>query len=306
MRRNLHAGGAANRGLSLSVFTAEELDDIHSATLEVLQHSRPLRRGRGGPRRLRAGGCTVDRQEKSVRIPPCVVEEAIRSAPSTIRLCGRDPRTTSCSPTAASASPTSARRSWSSTRRRGEVREPTKADVGDIVTGHRRTAGDRRLRATGRRPRGAAGAGAAAQRRGDVHQHVEAPLHRPHQRLPAAAHHGDGRCRRRRPGGAPCPPAGQLPDLPGQPPEAGPRHLRDHHGRRPRRGVRRGALDGHGRRLLAGHAGRHPRHPQRRGPGRHRPLAADRPRGAGDLRLLDDRHGPAPGGGLGRQSRSAA
>jgi trimethylamine--corrinoid protein Co-methyltransferase len=37
------------------------------------------------------GGCRVDRQEMSVRMPPWVVEEAIRSAPSTIRLCGRDP-----------------------------------------------------------------------------------------------------------------------------------------------------------------------------------------------------------------------
>jgi hypothetical protein len=35
MKRNLHAGRPRSGGLSLSVFAAEEIEDIHLATVEV-------------------------------------------------------------------------------------------------------------------------------------------------------------------------------------------------------------------------------------------------------------------------------
>ena len=75
MKRNLHAGGRRNGGLSLSVFTDDELQDIHLATLEVFE----------------GAGSVVDRERRVVRIPPHVVEDAIRSAPSSITLAGRVP-----------------------------------------------------------------------------------------------------------------------------------------------------------------------------------------------------------------------
>ena len=49
-------------------------------------------RGCSTKRNVDVGGCTVDREAHTVRIPPWVAEEAIASAPSRLTLCGRDPR----------------------------------------------------------------------------------------------------------------------------------------------------------------------------------------------------------------------
>ena len=133
MRRNLHAGGAANRGLSLNVFTPEELDDIHSATLEVLHHTGLFIEDEEALDLFAAGGCTVDRVEKSVRIPPHVVEEAIRSAPSTVRLCGRHPANDIVLAQGRVGFTNFGEAILVVDPHTGEVREPTKADVGDIV-----------------------------------------------------------------------------------------------------------------------------------------------------------------------------
>jgi len=133
MRRNPTAGGLANRGLSLSIFTAGELDEIHSATLEVLEDTGLYIEDEEALDVFESGGCVVDRAERSVRIPPHVVEEAIATAPSTIRLAGRRPEDdivlaggrvgfTNFGEAILVVDPES-----------GEVREPTKADVGDIV-----------------------------------------------------------------------------------------------------------------------------------------------------------------------------
>ena len=77
------------------------------------------------------GGCRVDRERRNVRIPPYVVEEAIRSAPSRLCLAARDPAHdyvleadrvgfTSFGEGVLIVDP-----------RSGALREPTKADVGD-------------------------------------------------------------------------------------------------------------------------------------------------------------------------------
>ena len=39
MKRNLHAGKKPGVGLGFQVFTEDELNDIHLATLEVLEHT---------------------------------------------------------------------------------------------------------------------------------------------------------------------------------------------------------------------------------------------------------------------------
>ena len=79
------------------------------------------------------GGCVVDRSAHMVRIPQHVVEDAIRSAPSRLCLAGRDPARdyvvestrvgfTSFGEGVLIVDPHS-----------GELREPTKADVGDAA-----------------------------------------------------------------------------------------------------------------------------------------------------------------------------
>ncbi len=91
MIRNLHAGGLRSRGIGLSVFTEDELQDVHLATLEVLSQTGVFVEDEAALEVFAEGGCVVDRERRNVRIPGHVVEEAIASAPSTVRLAGRVP-----------------------------------------------------------------------------------------------------------------------------------------------------------------------------------------------------------------------
>ena len=133
MRRNPHAGRLGSGGLSLNVFTPDEIEDIHLATLEVLERTGVFVEEQAALDVLSDGGCVVDRERRVVQIPPYVVEDAIRSAPSKLCLAGRDPRNdylieanrvgfTSFGEGVLIVDPTS-----------GALREPTKADVGDAA-----------------------------------------------------------------------------------------------------------------------------------------------------------------------------
>ena len=92
MRRNLHAGKRQSGGLSLNVFTREELDDIHFATLEVLEQTGLLIDNDEALEIFHGAGARVDKQKRIVKIPPFIVEDAIRSAPSKLFLAGRNPK----------------------------------------------------------------------------------------------------------------------------------------------------------------------------------------------------------------------
>jgi len=89
MKRNAHAGRLGSGGLSLNVFTDAEFNDIHLATLEVLEHTGVFVEDDEALDIFADGGCRVDRETKTVRIPPYVVESAIASAPPEIVLAGR-------------------------------------------------------------------------------------------------------------------------------------------------------------------------------------------------------------------------
>ena len=91
MKRNLHAGRPSSGGLSLTVFTEAELDDIHLGSLEILERTGVWVEADDALDIFSDGGCRADRETHIVRIPPHLVEEALRSAPPKIRLCGRDP-----------------------------------------------------------------------------------------------------------------------------------------------------------------------------------------------------------------------
>jgi len=91
IRPHLRAGMDVSKGFSLKTFSEDELYTIHLATLEVLEqtgievlHDEALDIFDGG-------GCIVDRKKNLVKIPPYVVEDAIRSAPSRVLLAGRSP-----------------------------------------------------------------------------------------------------------------------------------------------------------------------------------------------------------------------
>ena len=91
MKRNPHAGHRGSGGLSLNVLTDDELSDIHLATLEVLRQTGVWVEDDEALDVFEQGGADVDREARIVRLPAHVVDDAIRSAPPTITLCGRTP-----------------------------------------------------------------------------------------------------------------------------------------------------------------------------------------------------------------------
>jgi len=89
--RNFHPGKRRSQGLGLQSLTDDELDDIHLATLEVLEKTGLFVETAEAMDVFEGAGAEVDRDNKIVKIPPYLVEDAIRSAPSKIMLAGRDP-----------------------------------------------------------------------------------------------------------------------------------------------------------------------------------------------------------------------
>lgn len=76
--------------LHLDLFSDDGVEEIHSATLEVLAHTGVYVQADDALEILRSGGCRVDRETRVVKIPSDVVEEAVRSAPAMVRFAGRD------------------------------------------------------------------------------------------------------------------------------------------------------------------------------------------------------------------------
>jgi trimethylamine--corrinoid protein Co-methyltransferase len=92
MKRNIHAGKKQSGGLGLRLFTEDELDEIHLATLEVLEKTGLRFDDDEALEVLDGGGAIVDQKTRIVKFPPYLVEDAIRSAPSKLLLAGRNPK----------------------------------------------------------------------------------------------------------------------------------------------------------------------------------------------------------------------
>jgi trimethylamine--corrinoid protein Co-methyltransferase len=92
MKRNSRAGLGSLSGFSLNVLSDDELYELHLATLEVLQHTGVKVESLEALDIFDGGGANVDRKNHIVKIPPHVVEDAIRSAPAKIVLAGRNPK----------------------------------------------------------------------------------------------------------------------------------------------------------------------------------------------------------------------
>jgi trimethylamine--corrinoid protein Co-methyltransferase len=82
----LHSGGAI-----LSLFAEADLDDLHNATLEVLERGGVLVEDDEAIDLYADAGCWVDRETHMVRIPPDPVARALLSARRSFVLAGRDP-----------------------------------------------------------------------------------------------------------------------------------------------------------------------------------------------------------------------
>jgi trimethylamine--corrinoid protein Co-methyltransferase len=80
------------QGFGLQALTDDKLSQIHQATLNVLEKTGVLIDTEEALEVFDGAGAEVDRKTKIVKIPPHVVDDAIRSAPSKIVLAGRDPK----------------------------------------------------------------------------------------------------------------------------------------------------------------------------------------------------------------------
>ena len=77
-------------GLSLGVLTDDEINDIHQATLEILEKTGVFVEADEALAVFDGAGAEIDRKNKIVKIQPQLVEDAIQSAPSKILLAARD------------------------------------------------------------------------------------------------------------------------------------------------------------------------------------------------------------------------
>jgi len=89
---NSHPDQHGSQRLSLNGLTDDELDDIHRATLEVLEKTGIFIESDEALEVFDGAGAEIDRPNKIVKIPAQLVEDAIGSAPSKILLAGRDPK----------------------------------------------------------------------------------------------------------------------------------------------------------------------------------------------------------------------
>ncbi len=84
------AGFQTSGGLSLNMFTQDEMDAIHRATIEVMEHTGVLIGCPEARKMLIEAGAT-DLGDEIISFPQWMVEEAVIAAPETITLAGRTP-----------------------------------------------------------------------------------------------------------------------------------------------------------------------------------------------------------------------
>ncbi len=77
---------------SISFLAKDEIEDIHNASLEVLENTGIRTASKEAIDILRQAGANVDYAKNQATIPRNLVEEALRRAPKTIKLCARDPK----------------------------------------------------------------------------------------------------------------------------------------------------------------------------------------------------------------------
>jgi len=94
IRSSVVAGMDKVSGFGLKAFSQDELDLIHCASMDLLWHTGIYVESEKAVNILHGSGASVERRgdRTIVKIPPFLIEDCIRSAPSHIVLHGRDPR----------------------------------------------------------------------------------------------------------------------------------------------------------------------------------------------------------------------
>lgn len=133
MNRRPHTGRCRNSGITLSAITEDEVDDIYVGALEVLERAGVKVEDSEVLDIFADAGCKVDRETQRVRIPPEVVEDAIRLCPRRVKFCGRDPRHDLIWETGRSTFTNFMEGIQVTDLETGAIRPSTKTDVGDMA-----------------------------------------------------------------------------------------------------------------------------------------------------------------------------
>lgn len=91
MRRGIQTK-AHSGGCNLNIFSDGDLEDLHLATLEILDRTGVFVESDEALDLFSDAGCRVDRETRIVRIPATAVANALRTVRPSFRLCGRDPK----------------------------------------------------------------------------------------------------------------------------------------------------------------------------------------------------------------------
>lgn len=89
MKRNLESGYSSMTGVSLNLFTPDNLRQLHLATMELLYEMGVRVLSKDARDVMEKAGCEVNHDTEIVRIPEFVVNEAIKSCPSVFTLYGK-------------------------------------------------------------------------------------------------------------------------------------------------------------------------------------------------------------------------
>lgn len=92
MGYNPRAGYNRLGGFGLNMFSDDELYAIHCATMHVLKNTGIKVNSKEAQDIYDGGGAIVDRKNNIVKIPAHLVEDAVKSAPETVLLAGRNPK----------------------------------------------------------------------------------------------------------------------------------------------------------------------------------------------------------------------
>lgn len=92
MFRGDRAGYNQLSGCGLKLLTEDELDELHRATLDVLEND-GLRVTNGEAQEIfYSHGCQGDKETDTAKVPSYIVEDAIKSALSNVFIAGRNPK----------------------------------------------------------------------------------------------------------------------------------------------------------------------------------------------------------------------
>ena len=115
------------------VFSNEDLDQIHEATLTLMEEYGLQMHGREALEVLEGAGCEVDYEIDRVKFPRNLVNDAIESTPAEFTLCGRNPKNDCLVGGKRVAYKNFGTGVFIKDPYTGEIRESTKKDLGDVA-----------------------------------------------------------------------------------------------------------------------------------------------------------------------------